>query len=266
MLVRILALAAGVLLAAVPARAIDVGAYPPQGYVTDYAKVIDPAQKQELERYCARVEAATGVQIALLTFPSLEGEDLERWANDWFRKWGIGQKKTDEGILVLVVPNDRKVRIEVGYGLEPIIPDAMAGQMIRAMSPALRERQFGAAFAEAATAIGQRVAQAKNVRIGEDLPRRRARRGSDGIPWPLLVGVGVLVLLMMLGGRAGRGGGGGGGGDFVTGMILGSLLGGRGGRGGRGSGGGGFGGYDSGGGFGGFGGGDSGGGGASGSW
>lgn len=256
---------------ALPAVAIDVGSYPPQGYVSDYARVIDAAHKQELERYCARVEQSTGVQIALLTFPSLEGEDVERWANDWFRKWGIGKKKTDEGILVMVVPNDRKVRIEVGYGLEPIIPDAMAGQMVRAMSPALREGQFGAAFAEAASAIGQRVAQAKNVQIGESLPRRRARRGSDGIPWPMLIGLGVLLLLMALGGRSGRGGGrggyyrggGGGAGDFLTGVVLGSIL--RGGGGG-GSSGGGFGGYDSGGGFGGFGGGDSGGGGASGSW
>lgn len=261
------------ILASLPAWAIDVAAYPPKGYLSDYAKIVDPQHQKELEAFCARVESLTGAQIALLTFPSLEDEDVERWANDWYRKWGVGSKKDNEGVLVLIVPRDRRVRIEVGYGLEPIIPDAMAGQIIRAMGPALREEQYGAALAEAAHQIGQRVAQAKNVNLGEELPRRRVRRTQDEIPWPLLVGLGVLFLVMIMSrggggrGRGGpgshyRGGRGGGWGGVLPGIIIGDMM-----RGGGGRGGGGFGGFGGGGGgFGGFGGGNSGGGGASGSW
>jgi uncharacterized protein len=253
------------------AAAADFGALKPQGYVSDFAGVVDPATRKALESYCTRVEAATGAQIALVTLPRLEGEPVEDVANLLFRKWGIGSKKENEGILVLLSIGDRRSRVEVGYGLEPLIPDGFAGSVLRDMRPALRDGDYGGALTEAARTIGERIAAAKNVQIGETLPRRQApSSGGSGFPWPLLL-LGVLLLPLLFGGRRGGGGGYGGGGrtsDVLTGMVLGSIL--RGGGGGYGSGGGGFGGYDGsgggGGGFGGFGGGDSGGGGASGSW
>jgi uncharacterized protein len=259
---------------AVGAHAADFGALQPTGYVSDFAGVVDGQLKQQLEQYCGRVEASTGAQIALVTLPTLGGEPVEDVANLLFRKWGVGSKKSNEGILVLLVIQDRRSRVEVGYGLEPIIPDGFAGSILRDMRPALRERRYGAALAEAANTIGTRIAQAKNVQIGMDAPRRRVPQSSDEIPWPILIGLGALFLLFLFirsaGGGGGGGrfrgggyGGGGGMGDVLAGAVLGQVLGGafRGGRGG-----GGFGGFDSGGGFGGFGGGDSGGGGASGSW
>lgn len=248
--------------------AADFGALQPRGYVSDFAGVVDPAAQRALESYCARVEAATGAQIALVTIPTLNGEPVEDVANVLFRKWGIGNKKNNEGVLVLLSIQDRRSRVEVGYGLEPLIPDGFAGSVLRDMRPSLKAGDYGSALTEAARTIGERVARAKNVAIGETLPRRRAPGGpAEGIPWPLIL-AGVVVLLFLFGGRGGGGRrgrtGGGGAGDFVTGMILGNIL--RGGGGSRG-GGGGFGGYDGGGGgFGGFGGGDSGGGGASSSW
>ena len=162
--------------------------------------------------------------------------------------------------MLLLVVNDRRSRVEVGYGLEPIIPDGFAGSILREMRPALRQGQYGEGIMAAAQTIGSTVAKAKNVSLDAQLPRRVHRSTGDSIPWPIILGGLLLVFwLMRAGGR--RGGGGGG---FLAGMLLGNLMGG--GFGGR-SGGGGFGGSDSGGGgFGGFGGGDSGGGGASGSW
>ncbi len=237
-----------------PALAVDFGALQPQGYVSDFAGVVQPQARVELEHYCGVVEKSTGAQIALVTLPTLEGEPVEDVANLLFRKWGVGQKGNNEGILLLLAVRDRRSRLEVGYGLEPNLPDGFAGSILRDMRPALRENNFGAALAAAAEAIGSRVAAAKGVRLEEaPLSRRRPQRGTH-IPWPLMLG-GLGLLLWLL-----KGGGGGGG--ILPALILGNMMG----RSLGGRGGGGFGGFDSGDSFGGFGGGDSGGGGASSDW
>jgi uncharacterized protein len=176
----------------------------------------------------------------------------------------VGQKATNEGILLLLAIGDRRSRLEVGYGLEPILPDGLAGSILREMRPALRQRNYGEAMMAAAEIIGTGIAQAKHVTLnGAGLPRRVHRSVSDSIPWPV-VGGGVFLLLWLLRAGGPRGYGGFGGGGLLPGLILGNMMG-RSTWGSRGSGG--FGGFDSGdGGFGGFGGGDSGGGGASGDW
>jgi uncharacterized protein len=242
------------------ASALDPSSLKPQGYVSDFAHVVDDSSRTALEQYCGQVERATGVQMALVTIPSLEGEPIEDFSNTLFRKWGVGKKGKDEGIMLLLVVQDHKDRIEVGYGLEPILPDGFVGGILRQLRPYLTANQYGGGMLAAAQQMGAQIAQAKNVSLGLP-PLRRSRRApveQRSLPWPLVV-VGILVLLFLI-----RRGGGGGG--FLAGMILGNVLG----RSGR-WGGGGFGGYDSGGGgggggFGGFGGGDSGGGGASGDW
>lgn len=245
----------------------DFAALRPEGYVSDFAHVIPAGQKAQLERYCKAVEASTGAEIALVTVPSLEGEPIEDVANLLHRRWGVGKKGTNEGILLLLSIRDRRSRIEVGYGLEPVIPDGYAGSLLREMRPALRAGDIGGAMAAAAQAMGDKIAAAKGVKIEERVARRRQPR--EGAAWegliPLLVSGGVLFVVLFLAnrGRGGRRGprGGGGAGDIMTGMLLGML-----GSSPRTYGGGGFGGYDSGDSFGGFGGGDSGGGGASSGW
>ncbi|MCX6629245.1 MAG: TPM domain-containing protein [Candidatus Solibacter sp.] len=243
--------------------AVDWKALKPQGYVSDFARVIDPASKSQLEAYCATVEGSTGAQMALVTSATLEGEPIDDVANTIYRAWGVGQKGKNEGVLLLLVIGDRRHRLEIGYGLEPILPDSLAGSVLREMRPALRQQRYGEALMAAADTIGGGVAKAKNVSLTTQLPRRIRGTPSDSIPWPMVIGgIGLLIFLFRAGGPRGYGGGGGGG--FLTAMILGNILS-RGSWGGRGSGG--FGGPDSGdGGFGGFGGGDSGGGGASSDW
>ena len=244
------------------ALAVDWKALQPQGYVSDFAGVIDPGSKSQLEAYCTRVEKAAGVQMALVTIPTLEGEPIEDVANTLYRAWGVGHKGTNEGILLLLVTRDRRMRLEVGYGLEPSITDGMAGSVLREMRPALREGHYGDAMLGAAETIGARIAAAKKVSLDVPLQRRTRPGTRDAIPWPVLVG-GILLLVWLFRGGGRRGGYGGGGGGLLTGLLLGNVLS-RGTWGSRGSGG--FGGFDSGDGFGGFGGGDSGGGGASSDW
>jgi uncharacterized protein len=240
--------------------ALDPNSLQPQGYVSDFARVLDPQSRAQLETYCGRVEQATGVQMAMVTIDSLDGEPVEDFTNTLFRKWGVGKKGKDQGIMLLLAIKDRRDRIEVGYGLEPILPDGFAGGVLREARPLLRQGAYGAALFAAAGQMGSRIAAAKGVSLDFGLrPFQRTGPARPGLPLSVIV-IGIILLLLLM-----RGGGGG----FLTGLLLGNLLG-RGGGGG-GWGGGGFGGYDSGrggggGGFGGFGGGDSGGGGASSDW
>jgi uncharacterized protein len=265
-MIKRLRLGAWLVVAACAGHAVDWAAYKPEGYVSDFAKVIDAGSRAQLERYSAAVQRAGGVQMAFVTVRSLEGEPIEEAANAIARAWGVGQKGSNEGLLLLLSIQDRRSRLEIGYGLEPILPDGLAGSVLREMRPALRQQQYGQALMAAAQTLGSAIAQAKNVSITETLPRRIPKTGTDTIPWPLLIGAFLLVAWLM---RSGRPRGYSGyrgwrGNGILPALILGNLMG-RSTWGSRGSGG--FGGYDSGdGGFGGFGGGDFGGGGASSDW
>lgn len=249
------------------AGAADFGALKPRGYVSDFAGVLPEPAVRQLNEYLGRVEQSTGAQIAIVTIPTLDGEPIEDVATLLFERWGIGKKGKDEGALFLLSINDRKSRLEVGYGLEPILPDGSAGALLREMRPALRAGNYAAALATATASLGERIARAKGVEIaGSPRPRQMPRRGRE----PSLGGLIAFMIAMAILAAIGSAGGGGGrrrtvpgssGRDVLTGMVLGSILGQSVGRGG-----GGFGGYDSGGGFGGFGGGLSGGGGASMNW
>jgi uncharacterized protein len=264
---RLMRPAMALLACALTAAALDLTALKPQGYVSDFAGVVDAASREALEAYLKQVESATGAQIALVTLKTLDGEPIEDVANALFRQWGIGRKETHEGILLLLVIEDRKSRLEVGYGLEPYIPDGFAGSVLREMRPALRAGHYGEALLAAAETIGARIAQAKGAQLEPGPAAERRRPVAEPVPWGALAGLLVLFLwLAALGGRSHyRRRGFVRGGDLLTGILIGNLLG-RGSIGYRGRSGGGFGGFDSSGGFGGFGGGDSGGGGASSNW
>jgi uncharacterized protein len=264
----ILRVSAGLLCFLVPALAVDWKALKPQGYVSDFAGVVDAESRAAIENYATAVKQATGAELAFVTVKSVEGEPIEDVANDLFRNWGIGRKGEDDGALLLLATGDHKSRLEVGGGLGGAVPDGMAGLLLDDMRPALRENQYGAALLMAAERLGATIAQSKGVTIAAPAVRVPIQRSvPDSIPWPaILFGIFILLLIFRRGGGTRPGGGGGG---FWTGLLLSQLL--NSGRGFSGGGrdGGGFGGYDSGGsggGFGGFGGGDSGGGGASSGW
>ncbi len=246
-------------------QAADFAALKPQGYVSDFAEVVNQGSREQIDAYCAGVEQATGAEIALVTLRTTEGEPVEDVANLLYRKWGVGQKKTNEGVLVLLVVNDRRSRIEVGYGLEPILTDGYVGSVLRSLRPSLRSGDYAQALADAARQIGEKIAAAKGVAIGATAPRSATRPQPEDSPIGPLIMAGIIFLLFLfVRGRGSASSYGGGFWGFLTGMLIGNLLGGGGGP--RTRGGGGFGGFDSGDSFGGFGGGDSGGGGASSSW
>jgi len=113
------------------------------GRITDNAELLDNASRQQLTALLEAHEHKTGNQIAVLTLPSLEGENLEEYANQVFRTWGLGQKVKNNGVLLLVATSDRKLRIEVGYGLEGVLTDLIADRIIRnRITPSFKQGNY----------------------------------------------------------------------------------------------------------------------------
>jgi len=244
----------------------DIKKIHPTGYVSDLAGVIAPDARARLEALCAEVEQKTGAQMAIVTVTSLESETVDNYAVDLFKQLGVGGKKDNRGVLLLVAPNERKYRIEVGYGLEPVINDARAGDAGRAMVPYLRQGNYGKAAEAGAWQVAGYIAADSGVTLSGQPPMRltRVSRDDGGIGGLRLV-FALIVFVVVIGSLISRGGGRGGGSGCLW-FLLGMLMNSGGGRSSGSWSGGGFGGGGGGGGFGGFGGGSSGGGGASGSW
>ena len=138
--------------AASPAAALDVP--PLTGRIVDVAHLLPADLAASLAAELAAHEARTGNQVALLTLPSLEGEPLEEFSHRVATTWKLGQKGTDNGVLILVVPNDRKVRIEVGYGLEGTLTDLKSSRIIREeMVPRFRNGDFSGGIAAGVKAV-----------------------------------------------------------------------------------------------------------------
>ena len=261
--------------------------FPPlTGRVVDAADVLSPGAEEALSLRLADWEAESSDQVVVATVPDLDGLDIADYGTRLGRAWGIGQdegtdgRTLDNGAILLIAPNERQVRIEVGYGLEGTLTDAASSGVVQAMIPALREGDYDRAATEGAA----RVIGVLSSELGEARERRRRApdrpmatgAGEGGVPWPLLL-FGLFFLLSVWprrrrGRRRGRGRvlfdsdpgrRGGLGSDLATAVILGQVMGGGRRGGGFSSGGlsgGGFGGGFSG------GGGSFGGGGASGSW
>lgn len=208
----------------------------PSDYVNDFAHVLSPNAVKRLDRICAQLDhSAANTQVAILTVHSLDGDDPTEWANKVEDRWRIGKKGSDRGVLVLLAVDDHKWRIDVGYGLEGILPDGEVGEIGRLMVPYLRARDYDDAVLAAMGKIAQVIAfdskieiydtQAEPPVVPQPLTHHHQRRPE----WEdelIVLGVFSFVLLwavclfyMMLhfkwGGRSGDSdsGSGGGGGD-----------------------------------------------------
>ena len=210
------------------------------GRVVDNAQILSPAAEAKLDGQLAALEQKTGRQLVVATLPSLQGYEIEDYGYQLLRTWAIGRKGENDGVILIVAPTEKSVRIEVGYGLEPVLTDALSSLIIqRAILPAFREGRFEAGVVAGTEAVVQQlglpdgeakalVAQAaaqgktKTSNSGSGVPLifviivvfwvlsavLRAfggrRRGGGGLWW-------LLPLLLSSGGRGGGGWSGGGG-------------------------------------------------------
>ena len=194
--------------------------------VVDNAGLLSRKVKRALTNALIQIKRQTGNEIGVLTIKSLEGETIDGYSIKVTDQWKLGDEKKDNGILFLISLDDRKMRIEVGQGLEGVIPDITAGRIIREVKPYFKRQDYQSGIilgvSQIAEKIGVKLTNAPPVR------NRRSKRGSGIFAFIFF------IIISMLFGRRGRGG-------LLSGLLLGSMMGGRS-SGGGGFGGGGFGG------------------------
>lgn len=240
----------------------------PSGFVNDYAGILSSAQKQELESISQDLKQATGAELAVAIVKTVEPLDSKLYAVKLFEKWGVGEKGKDNGVLLLLTLEERRIEIEVGYGLEGVINDALAGQILDTYAvPNFKKGGLAVGVVETAMAISQIIA-GKEVPLAQPATAVPKNPGNGASLLYVIIGIIVLGIIFRKGGSIIVGIFGALWGSEVAGVagaIIGGLLGlffgfyglmfmGRGG------------GSGAGGGFGGFGGGRSSGGGSGRSW
>src|SRR5437763_3675202 len=165
--VKFASLRSAVLLALVTVAccfAIDVDKLPkPTGYVSDLAHVVDDASKQQLEAFCASVEQQLGVQFAFVTIDSLDDRPIRDVALEISRKWGVGDRKTNQGVLLLLAVKDRKSDIETGRGIEPYLTDGFSGSTLRSMRPDLRAGNYCPSLLADTRIMSDNIAQCERI-------------------------------------------------------------------------------------------------------
>lgn len=169
----------------------------PQGRVNDFAGVLDEATEAALRGMIDLAEKDTKAEIAVVTVGSLEGRSVEEYAAALFQTWGIGKKGADNGVLVLVCPVERQMRIEVGYGLEGVLPDGLAGSIIRQQfTPAFKEGDYARGLIDGVRRIGE-IVRANHVLTADELQRILDAEEADSRPptWLMTPFFGLFIAL-----------------------------------------------------------------------
>ena len=168
----------------------------PSGRVTDLANVIDAGTEAEIVARLEQLERQTSSEIAIVTVPSLDGVPVDDYAVRLFKEWGIGQAKQDNGVLVLVAPNEREMRIEVGYGLEGILPDGLAGQIIREQFiPRFRDNDYNGGIRDGVARVVE-IVEKQQVLTAEELAKFNDQSGADDVPvWIIIPFMGLFVTI-----------------------------------------------------------------------
>lgn len=221
---------AAVLLWVAPSYAQDALNFPPlTGRVVDAANLLTPEQTSALADRLKAIEDKTGHQVVIATIPDLQGHEIEDYGYQLGRNWGIGSKTGNDGVIIIVAPTTHKIRIEVGYGLEPIITDAVASVIIsQQMTPAFRQGQYVGGLNAAVTTLTELLqlppdeaqARAKQMAASQAKARSNAK-WFRLIPWAIFL---LFFVLPMFGRR--RYGYGYGYGGYGYGMPFGGYGGG----------------------------------------
>lgn len=206
---------------------------PMHNYVSDFAGTLSSTAKQTVENMAKELEEKTGAQLVVVLIETLQGASIEEYANTLFRQWGIGQREQNNGVLLLIAPNERESRIEVGYGLEGRLPDGKTGRIQdEYLIPYLMEGDYDSGIIATYQALAAEVADEYGVEltgVPDTLPGgpiRTNNRMNRGIPVFLIILFFIDIILFrgritrfifemffwgaIFGGRRGGGGGSGG--------------------------------------------------------
>ncbi|MBN1622193.1 MAG: TPM domain-containing protein [Endomicrobiales bacterium] len=217
------------LLALFSAQSVFAARYPkPRDWVSDFANVIDPSYKQKVSSVLTELEQKTSAEISVVTIRSLGNETIESLAVQLFQEWGIGKKGKDNGVLFITSIGERKTRIEVGYGLEGILPDGLTGEILdKYVIPEFKKGDYGRGITLGTFAIASIIADDAGVELTGGIRPASRPGGKPSLlrtifNFIFLVIMGILfirnpflfLLFLGMGGRGGRFGGGGFGGGF----------------------------------------------------
>jgi uncharacterized protein len=180
------------------------------GYVNDFTSVLSDAARTELETLLRAVEADTKAEIAVAVVSSLDGMSVEEYATGLFKEWGVGKQDLDNGVLVVVAPSEREMRIEVGYGLEPVLPDGLSGDIIRTdFLPHFRNEDYAAGITQGVRRVAD-VVRKNHVLTAEELAALEQSGGAAEAPFwitvpffGMFVGIGFFMSGVGIGSKTG---------------------------------------------------------------
>jgi uncharacterized protein len=203
------------------------------GRVVDQANIVQPSTRNAIEQKLTDLETKSGIQLVVATVPSLQGQEIEPYANELFRNWKLGEKTKNNGVLLLVAPNERRVRIEVGYGLEGTLTDALSKVIIaNGMTPRFKAGDFGDGISRGVDDIITVLTTDASEWQQRPSLRLDNQQTADPMSWILVVALIALITLLIVSpgfrwvflnvvlnilissGRSGRSGGFSGGGSF----------------------------------------------------
>src|SRR3984885_7886382 len=226
--VRLLAL---VFVFSLAAHAEPIAQLKPTGYVNDFAHVLDANAVAQMDDICRQIDEKAHAQIAVVTIHTLDGSDIESYAVDLFHQWGVGSKSTNRGVLILYAIDDHRARVEVGYGLEPILPDGKTGGFQREAIPFMRSGDYSKALLLVTSRVAGVIAQDAGIQLTNtqaEVPVQQPQEQQGrGISLGGIVIIGIVILIILftplrsvlfwiifsgIFGGGGRGGGWGGGG------------------------------------------------------
>src|SRR5277367_1005626 len=190
--------AAAVLLLGACAWAEKTAELKPTGYVNDFANVLDQGTRAQMEDICRQVDQNAHAQIAVVTIKTLDGSDVESYAVDLFKQWGVGAKSSNRGVLILYAIQDHRARVEVGYGLEPILPDGKVGGFQREAIPLVRAEEYSQALLLVTSRVADVIAADAGVQLTGTMPRpptRQVREPGGGMS---LGGIILLVIVFLV--------------------------------------------------------------------
>lgn len=185
----------------IPAIAMAAPTFPPlTGRVVDNAQLLSTEAEAKLTGALAALEQATGRQLVVATLPSLQGYEIEDYGYQLLRAWVIGRKAENDGVILIVAPNERAVRVEVGYGLEPVLTDALSSLIIqRSLLPAFREGRFEDGIVGGTTELVKQLSlpesEARTL-VAQAASQAASRSATPGSSLPVIIV--IIVVFMML--------------------------------------------------------------------
>src|SRR5258708_29612214 len=179
------------------AQAEPIAKLKPTGYVNDFAHVLDQNTIAQIEDICRQVDEKAHAQIAVVTIHSLDGSDIESYAVELFHQWGVGSKSTKRGVLILYAIDDHRASNEVGYGLEPILPDGKVGGFQREAVPLMRAGNYSQGLLLVTSRVAMVIAQDAGVQITTPqlrrVPSEQVEQPGGGIS-----GGGIVLLIFIV--------------------------------------------------------------------